>query len=289
MYYIGISGWNYAPWRNGVFYPKKLPQKAELQYASSKLSAIEINATFYRLQKPESFAKWYEETPIGFTFAVKGNRYITHVKRGKDVDEPLANFFASGLLCLKEKLGPFLWQFPPSLALKDNRFEEFVKKLPRNHSEAAALARKHTDKVEGQSFTEDLVDEPLRHAFEFRHKSFNHPDFIAMMRENGCALVIPDAGEHAPGVFDVTSDFVYVRMHGQGEGYEDGYPQSELVEWSKRAKSLMNGRYPTDWPISGAPDPQPTAIYFFFDNDEKGRAPHDAMFLMKKLGVRPLT
>lgn len=289
MYYIGISGWNYAPWRNGVFYPKKLPQKAELAYASSRLNAIEINGTFYRLQKPENFNKWYDETPAGFTFAVKGNRYITHVRRGKDVDEPLANFFASGLLCLREKLGPLLWQFPPTLALKDDRFAEFVRKLPRNHAEAAELARQHTDKVAGQAFTEDLVDEPIRHAFEFRHKSFNHPDFIAMLRENDCAFVIPDAGEYAPHVFDLTSDFVYVRMHGQGEEYEDGYPERELTAWAKRARELVAGKIPSGWPVGDkAKQRTPTAVYFFFDNDAKGRAPHDAMTLMKKLKVSPI-
>ncbi len=289
MFYVGISGWNYAPWRGGVFYPKKMPQYQELSFASRTLTAIEINGTFYRLQKPENFQRWYDETPKGFTFAIKGNRFITHVRRGKDVDEPLANFFASGLLCLKEKLGPCLWQFPPSLHLKDDRFEAFVKKLPRDHQEAGELAKKHTEKVAGHAFTEDLVNEPIRHAFEFRHKSFNHPDFIAMMRAHGCAIVVPDAGEHAPGILEVTSDFVYVRMHGQGEGYEEGYPATELTAWANIAKKLLEGKLPEGW--SGAKEMSglsPTAVYFFFDNDQKGFAPHDAGVLMKNLGIKSL-
>lgn len=289
MYYIGISGWNYAPWRNGVFYPKKLPLKKELEYASRHLTAIEINGTFYRTQKPESFMKWYDETPAGFTFALKGHRYLTHVLRAKDAAEPLANFFASGVLCLREKLGPILWQFPPTLRLKDDRFEKFVKQLPFCHEDAAELACKHTDMVAGHAFTEALVNEPIRHAFEFRHKSFNHPDFIAMMRESGCGIVVPDAGEHAPGIFEITSDFLYVRMHGQGEGYEDGYPEGELTAWAKRAKDFLAGERPEGWPApKGIEGYNPTAIYFFFDNDEKGCAPHDAMKLMRKLGVKAL-
>ncbi len=289
MYYVGISGWNYAPWRGGVFYPKKLPQHQELAFASRTLTAIEINGTFYRLQKPENFQKWYDETPEGFTFAIKGNRFITHVRRGKDIDEPLANFFASGLLCLKEKLGPFLWQFPPNMHLKDDRFETFVKKLPKDHREAAELAKKHTEKVAGSAFTEDLVNEPIRHAFEFRHKSFNNPDFIAMMREHGCAIVIPDAGEHAPGIFEVTSDFVYMRMHGQGDGYEEGYPVAEMAAWAKKAKTLIEGKLPKGWTrTKNQNDLLPTALYFFFDNDQKGFAPRDASVLMNKLGIKPI-
>jgi len=288
LIYIGISGWNYAPWRGGVFYPKKMPQNRELSFASRTFNAIEINGTFYRLQKPEIFQKWYDETPDGFTFAIKGNRFITHVRRAKDVGEPLANFFASGILCLREKLGPMLWQFPPSLHLKDDRWETFVKKLPKDHSEAAELAKKHTEKVAGHSFTEDLVDEPIRHAFEFRHKSFNNPDFIAMMKAHGCAVVVPDAGEHTPGILEVTSDFAYIRMHGQGEGYEEGYPDRELTQWVSVANKLLEGKLPVGWSNEKNQELGVTAVYFFFDNDQKGFAPRDAGLLMKKLSLKPL-
>ena len=138
---IGISGWTYGPWR-GVFYPKDLPHKRELEYASRQLNSIEINGTFYSLQRPGSFAAWYEATPEDFVFAVKGGRFITHMKKLKDAQTPLANFFASGLLKLKEKLGPILWQFPPGFAFNEERFAEFFAMLPRDTTSAAKLARR---------------------------------------------------------------------------------------------------------------------------------------------------
>lgn len=266
--HVGISGWTYAPWR-GLFYPKGLPQKNELVFASRQINAIEINGTFYRLQKPESYQKWFDETPAGFQFAIKGNRYITHHRRAKECDEPLANFFASGLLCLKEKLGPILWQFPPIVKLKDDRFEHFLKKLPHTHEAAAKLAADHTDKVAGKSFTESLVERNIRHAFEFRHPSFNNSDFIAMMREYNCAFVIADSGEKSPEVYDLTSDFVYVRMHGQSEACKDGYPNEQLKKWADRAKILRAGGIPDNWPQAEHQTSVERSIYFFFDNDEK--------------------
>src|SRR5437867_12018949 len=138
---IGISGWTYGPWR-GVFYPKDLPHKRELEYASRQLNSIEINGTFYSLQRPSSFGAWYDATPEDFVFSVKGGRFITHMKRLKDVEKPLANFFAQGVLALKEKLGPILWQFPPGFAFNAERFEEFFKMLPRDMNEALKLARR---------------------------------------------------------------------------------------------------------------------------------------------------
>src|SRR6476620_12583901 len=134
---IGISGWTYPPWRGGTFYPKGWPQKRELEYASQQVNSIEINGSFYSLHRPESYQAWYNATPEGFLFSIKGGRFITHFKRLKDVETPLANFFASGLLCLREKLGPILWQLPPNVMLKDDRFEKFLKLLPTDSKSAA--------------------------------------------------------------------------------------------------------------------------------------------------------
>src|SRR5688572_17777033 len=185
--WVGISGWTFAPWR-GTFYPKDLVQKRELEYASRQLSSIEINGTFYSLQRPSSFQSWYDETPKqNFCFAVKAPQFITHVLRLRDVEEPLANFFASGLLCLKEKLGVVLWQFPPFVTLKDDRFEEFFALLPRNGGEASKLAKQHGEKVDGRAVTEAPADMQIRHAFEFRHKSFLDDKFLDLMKAHNVA------------------------------------------------------------------------------------------------------
>src|SRR5215213_7942378 len=144
---IGISGWNYKPWR-GVFYPKGLVQRRELEYASRQLNSIEINGSFYSLQRPSSYETWYGATPDDFVFSVKGGRFITHMKKLKDIEKPLANFFASGLLKLKEKLGPILWQFPPGFAFNEQRFSDFFELLPRTTKDAAKLAKKHDARLE---------------------------------------------------------------------------------------------------------------------------------------------
>src|SRR5437588_3107894 len=143
---VGISGWTYPPWR-GVFYPKKLPQRLELQFASREFNSIEINGSFYSLQRPSSYQRWYLETPAGFLFSVKGARFITHIKKLRDVETPLANFFASGVLALKEKLGPILWQLPPNLGWNEERLASFFQLLPRNNADAADLARRHDNKL----------------------------------------------------------------------------------------------------------------------------------------------
>ncbi len=272
---IGISGWTYAPWR-GIFYPKGLSVKQELRYASEHVNSIEINGTFYRIQKPETFQSWYAGTPKGFAFAVKASQYITHRLRAKEADQALANFFASGVLCLKEKLGPILWQFPPIVRLKDDRFSHFMQSLPHSSHAAALLAQKHDKFVEGRAYTKADATFPIRHAFEFRHKSFNAPAFIDEMRENRIAPVIAHAGEHAPGIEDVTTDHVYVRMHGQGAAYEDGYPEAELEAMAARIR---------EWSASPTP---PKLISVFFDNDAKACAPRDAARLMQILGINPL-
>lgn len=168
---IGISGWTYRPWR-GVFYPAGHPQKRGLEYASRALRTIEINGTFYSLQRPSSFLKWYSETPADFIFSVKDSRFITHMKKLRDSAVPLAIFFASGLLCLGKKLGPILWQFPPNFGWNEERFREFFALLPRT-KEAAQLAKLHNEKLKGRAWTKTDACRPLRYAVEIRHQPFS--------------------------------------------------------------------------------------------------------------------
>src|SRR5438445_8749003 len=179
---IGISGWRYPPWR-GDFYPKDLVQKEELSYASRQVSSIEINGSFYSTQTPASYKAWFNATPDDFCFSVKGPRYITHIRRLRDVRLPLANFFASGVLHLQHKLGPFLWQFAPSFRFDEERIEEFFKMLPRSFKEAALLAQ--TADRSRADFPEAALKslQPLRHAMEVRHHSFENPDFIKLLRK----------------------------------------------------------------------------------------------------------
>jgi uncharacterized protein YecE (DUF72 family) len=188
---IGISGWRYEPWR-GEFYPQGLRQADELAYASRQLPSIEINGSFYSLQRPESWAAWHDETPDDFVFAVKAPKFITHVKRLRDIDAPLANFFASGVLRLNRKLGPMLWQFPPNFRFEPADFEPFLASLPFDTAHSLWIARQHDERLNGRSWLR--IDEPraLRHAVELRHESFADPDFIQLLRQYGVAWVVAD-------------------------------------------------------------------------------------------------
>ncbi|MBA3273480.1 MAG: DUF72 domain-containing protein, partial [Chthoniobacterales bacterium] len=211
---IGISGWIYPPWR-GVFYPKDLPQKGELEFASRQVNSIEINGSFYSLQLPGSYARWYDATPDDFVFSVKGARFITHMKKLKDVRTPLANFFASGVLGLKEKLGPILWQFPPGFAFNEERFAEFFALLPRDTEGAAQLSREHDQRLKGRALTKTDKRRKLRYAVEIRHESFLDDRFIKLLRKHRIALVFADTAGKWPYAEDVTAgDFVYCRLHG---------------------------------------------------------------------------
>jgi uncharacterized protein YecE (DUF72 family) len=294
--FVGISGWNYPPWR-GNFYPRGLPQTKELAYASRRFNALEVNGTFYSLQRLSTFAAWHAQSPPGFTFALKGGRFITHMKRLKDIDVPLANFFASGPLALREKLGPILWQFPPQLALNMDRFRAFFELLPRTTAEAARLARRHDARLTGRALVEADADRPLRHAVEFRHESFLDPRFIAMLREHGVALVIADVAGLFPTAEDVTAGWVYIRLHGSRRLYISGYTPRELDAWAARIERWRSGGEPADArriaPPMPAPRPAPAAptgrdVYVFFDNtDVKLRAPVDARRLAARLGIGP--
>lgn len=284
---VGISGWRYAPWR-GTFYPKGLPQHAELEYAARVFPAIEINGSFYSLQRPQSYALWYRQTPRDFLFALKGPRYITHMKRLKAVKEPLANFFASGLFNLKDKLGPVLWQFPPNFRYDRTRFAEFFELLPRDTAGAAALARKRSAFMKGRTRLAVDVKRPLRHAVEIRHESFADPDFIALLREFDIGLVVAETARRWPLLEDITADFVYLRLHGDKELYRSGYGNAALSRWAARIAAWHAGREPPDARKVDARRPPTRArdIYCFFDNtDAKLRAPVDARALMKKLAL----
>jgi uncharacterized protein YecE (DUF72 family) len=284
--YIGISGWTYAGWR-GTFYPRKLPHRPELRYASRRFNAIEINGTFYRLQRPENFESWREETPRGFRFAVKGSRFITHMKQLRDIETPLANFFASGVLRLEEKLGPVLWQFAPRRRLDLPRFESFLELLPRDTAAAARLARRHDARVSGRASFQVHADRPIRHALEIRHDSFLDDRFLELLRRHRVALVFSDAAGDWPYAEDVTAPFVYLRLHGAEVTYASGYDDAALDRWAAKLSCWLAGREPADSArIGGAAAARPGRdAYTFFDNDAKVRAPFDAAALAARLGV----
>jgi uncharacterized protein YecE (DUF72 family) len=287
---IGISGWQYKPWR-GTFYPRELPQRAELAYAAALLSTIEINGSFYSLQRPESYAKWYEETPAEFVFCVKGGRYITHMRRLKEVEKPLANFFASGIFNLREKLGPILWQFPPNFSYDRARMRAFFALLPQDGARASGLARKRDAFMKGRTRLKLDANRPLRHAVEIRHESFNDPSFIELLREYNMALVIAETARRWPMIEDITAEFVYLRLHGDKELYRSGYSDKSLDRWAARIAAWHRGTEPPD-ANKAAPDIRPAKrgrdVYCLFDNtDVKLRAPYDAQTLAKKLKLRP--
>jgi uncharacterized protein YecE (DUF72 family) len=281
---IGISGWTYGGWR-GRFYPEGLTHKRELAYAAGILGSIEINGTFYSLQRPDSFARWAAEVPDDFVFAVKGSRYITHMLRLKDCEKPLANFLASGVLRLGPKLGPILWQFPASFRYDRERIEPFLALLPRDTEAAAMLAHRHDQRVSGRSWLRTDAKRPLRHAIEVRHDSFADPGFIALLRAHNAALVASDAVDW-PLFADATADFAYCRLHGSEELYTSGYDDEALDRWAARVRAWAEGREPKDMKqiAKRAAPRRPRDVFVFFDNDAKVRAPFDAQGLMARLG-----
>jgi uncharacterized protein YecE (DUF72 family) len=267
---VGISGWTYSGWR-GDFYPRGLPQKRELAYAAERLDTIEINGSFYSLQRPSSYATWRDQTSDDFVFAVKGGRFITHMKRLRDVEAPLANFFASGVLALGPKLGPVLWQLPERLTFDADLLAGFFALLPRTVGEAAALARRHDDKLDDdRAFTRaprGLADQRVRHALEFRHDSFCTDEAFALLREHDVACVVADTAKRWPMAEQVTSDLVYVRLHGDQELYASGYGDTALDDWAEKCRRWS----------------EHADVVVYFDNDAKGYAPHDAVRLRERL------
>jgi uncharacterized protein YecE (DUF72 family) len=267
---VGISGWRYPPWR-GTFYPPGWPQARELEYAARHVNSVELNGSFYSLQRPESYQAWHDAVPADFRFAVKGGRFITHMKRLAKVDAPLANFFASGVLRLGEKLGPILWQLPPSMAFDEARLDAFFSLLPRDTPAAAALARRHDRRVTGRAWMRPGPRRAVRHAVEVRHESFRDPGFVALLRRHRIALVVADTAGRWPLMEDVTADFVYVRLHGESELYVSGYPDASLAVWAAKVRAWASGR----------------DVFVYFDNDAKVHAPFDATALAARLGLGP--
>lgn len=278
---IGISGWRYAPWR-GKFYPGGLRQKDELAFAARQFSTIEVNGTFYSLQRPESFVAWRDAAPTDFVFAVKGPRFITHMKRLKDVQRPLANFFASGVLALGAKLGPVLWQLPPSLPFDPEKLAAFFDLLPRTATEAVQLARKHDSKLRHRAWLKAEAVRPLRHALEIRHDSFRDPAFIALLRRHKIGLVVADTVEW-PLLVDATADFVYVRLHGSQQLYASGYGAKALKSWAARIHAWQHAREAQGEHAGLPARKQKRDVYVYFDNDAKVRAPFDAHALAAML------
>nr|WP_307617755.1 DUF72 domain-containing protein [Variovorax boronicumulans] len=283
---IGISGWRYAPWR-GRFYPPGLAQRNELAFASRMLPSIELNGSFYSLQRPESYQAWHSETPDGFVFAVKGSRYITHMLQLDDVQTALANFFASGVLALGKKLGPILWQLPPRMRYDPERMERFLSMLPRDGKSAMVLARKHDERMEGRSLLKAVRGLRIHHAVEVRNRSFVDSGFIATMRRHGVAVVVADTARRWPVLEDITADFVYIRLHGDKEIYASGYSDAALDRWAERIDAWSRGCQ-----LSNAKVASPKAarrgrrdVYCYFDNDTRVHAPYDAAHLAMRLGL----
>ena len=274
----GVSGWNYAGWR-GDFYPRGLPHRLELEHVSALMGAVELNGSFYSLQRPSSYRSWGARVPQDHLIAVKGSRFITHMKKLRGVDEALATFFSSGPLLLGERLGPILWQLPARTPFTPEVLADFFARLPRTAAQAARIARAETGRVEAR-FAEKpwrraaagTADRRLRHALEVRHESFRSEEFFALCRAHDVSVVVSDGAGRWPVIDEVTSDHVYVRLHGGEELYTSGYGPEALDEWAARVRG---------W--SAHPDVEQVLV--FFDNDVKVRAPYDAIALADRLGL----
>lgn len=264
---VGISGWVYAPWR-GVFYPKGLRQADELAYAASHVTSIEVNGSFYSLQRPANWIRWRDGTPDDFVFSVKGPRFLTHIKRLGDIELPLANFLASGVLALGPKLGPLLWQLPPNLRYDPELIEAFLARLPRTTAQALELARGRESRMEGREHLQIDADRPLRHAVEPRSPTFDDPAFRDQLTRHGVAAVLGDNEGRWPRLDWTTAGFAYARLHGDEELYASGYDDAALDRWDAWTRAhLAEGR----------------DVFVYFDNDAKVRAPVDAMALIARL------
>lgn len=258
---VGVGGWTYAPWR-GWFYPDTLPQKRELEYASRKLTAIEINGTYYGTQKPETFAKWHDETPDDFVFSLKGPRFATNRRVLAEAGESVERFVNSGIVALKYKLGPINWQFMGTKKYDPDDFEAFLKLLPKS--------------VDGRA---------LRHVVEVRHDSFRTPDFVALLRDYGVAQAIA-ADSAFPLIADVTAPFVYVRAMGAQEDRPLGYAEAALETWASRAKAWASGGAPGDLEtvVADVPEAAPRDVFLFFIAGHKPANPAAAMEVIARLG-----
>jgi uncharacterized protein YecE (DUF72 family) len=259
---IGIGGWTFEPWR-GPFYPKSLTQKRELEYASSQLSSIEINGTFYGSQKAETFAKWHDETPADFVFALKGPRFTTNRRVLAEAGASVERFLTGGLLELKNKLGPINWQFAATKAFDPADFEAFLKLLPK--------------RVEGRE---------IRHAVEVRHESFCNPDFVALLREYGVAVVVAADGKY-PQLADVTAPFVYARIMGTTEAEPLGYAPAALDLWASRIRQWAEAAVPEGLQSHGGKaEAGPRDVFLYVISGFKEKNPAAAMQLIERLSPR---
>ena len=270
---VGISGWRYPRWR-GDFYPSGLVQRRELAHVAERMPTVELNGSFYSLQRPASYRRWRDETPDGFVFAVKGSRYVSHMLRLRGAETALANFFASGVLALGPKLGPVLWQLPERLAFDPDVFEAFVADLPRTTGEALELARRHDARVDGRSWLEIDADRPIRYALEPRSASFESPDAAAILRAHDVSLVVADTAGRFPAFGEQTASLTYVRLHGAEDLYASGYTSTQLDAWAERIRGWAEGDPARD-------------VYVYFDNDARGFAPHDALALGERVRQDP--
>jgi uncharacterized protein YecE (DUF72 family) len=269
--YVGISGYDYKPWR-GVFYPDDLPARRWLEYASARFDSIELNGTFYSLKSPAVFERWVAESPAReFVFAVKGGRFITHNLKLRNAERALGNFFASGVLALGRKTGPFLWQLPGTYRFDAERLDGFMRALPRTSRAAEDVALRHDERLRRGALVDAAANVRYRHAFEVRHPSYFHEEFYALLREHRCGFVVADTAGKFPYAEEVTADFVYVRLHGSQELYASGYSDPELDEWAQRIAA---------WRATGHD------VYVYFDNDIKVHAPYDAMRLAERVGAQ---
>ena len=261
--HVGIGGWNFAPWR-GTFYPAGLKQADELAYASRQVTSIEINGTFYRTQSPASFAKWRDATPDGFVFSVKAPRYATHRRDLAEAGESVGWFLNSGLLELGAKLGPLLWQFPPTRTFDPGQLQPFLDSLPAAH--------------EGV---------PLRHVIETRHPSFADPEWIAMLHQAGVAQAVVESGKHVL-LGDVTAPFVYARLERNSADEAEGYAEDALDRWAERLRRWSTGDAVSDLPLARpAPaDNMKRECFIYFISGDKVRAPMAAVSMLKRLGVQ---
>lgn len=260
MIKIGIGGWTFEPWR-GPFYPGGLPQARELSYAAERLTAIEVNGTFYGSQKPSTFRKWADETPDDFIFSLKAPRFATNRRVLAEAGPSIEKFVESGIGELKSKLGPILWQFAGTKKYDPEDFAAFVKLLP--------------EKADGIT---------LRHALEVRHDSFKTPEFVELARKHGAAIVYAHSADY-PAIADPTADFVYARLQQSREDEKTGYSAKEIAAWAKRAETWEAGGVPDDLELlTKAPAKKKRDCFVFFIAGAKVRNPAAAMAMIEKTG-----
>jgi uncharacterized protein YecE (DUF72 family) len=272
--WIGVSGYDYPHWGKGAFYPSELPRRSWLPHAARRFNSIELNGTFYSLKSPDVFRRWVAATPArGFVFAVKGSRYITHQLKLRNVAQALANFYASGILELGRKTGPFLWQLPALYGFDPERIEAFLDQLPRSARDAQALARGHDRRLKKGATVKAAAPVRYRHALEVRHPSYFVPGFYDLLRRRGVGFVIAETAGKWSYAEEVTAPFVYVRLHGSQVLYGSQYTPEELDRWADRVAGWVQG-------------PPPRDVYVYFDNDHRAYAAHDALALSERVRRR---